>query len=116
MRTIGLLLLLQFCANAGAATAEQEVDYLITFVADSGCAFYRNDNFHESVDAADHLRNKYQRGKGWVNSAEQFIDRIASESSFSGKPYRVICEGLEMTSGHWLHQALEQHRRAMSTP
>ena len=109
MRLTGLLPLL-FAAGLSAAPVDREVDYLIGFVADSGCAFYRNDSLHDSVSAADHLRHKYKRGKRWVDSAELFIDRIASGSSLSGKPYHVNCEGVEMTSADWLHQALDQHR------
>ena len=112
IRLHGLLLLL-LTAAAAATPTEQEVDYLIKFVADSGCAFYRNNSAHDSVAAAEHLRNKYRQGKRWVISGDRFIDRIASGSTLSGKPYHVVCEGVEMTSANWLRGALEQHREAM---
>jgi hypothetical protein len=114
MRSVALLLLL-LSTGSGAAPAEQEVDYLISFVADSGCDFYRNNSLHDSVSAADHLRTKYRNGRRWVNSAEQFIDRIATGSSITGRPYRVNCEGAEMSSGDWLHQALARHRADMAS-
>jgi hypothetical protein len=105
-----LVLLLTLASTAFAATVDQEVDYLLGYVAISGCTFIRNDSPHEPADAADHLRNKYKRGRRWVDSAEQFIDRIASGSSLSGKPYRVTCGNTEMDSGEWLHGALDQYR------
>ena len=105
---IALLLLL--ATAAVAAPVDQEIDYLLNFVAGSGCTFLRNNSAHDSADAADHLRNKYATGKRWVSSAEQFIDRIATGSSISGKPYRVSCDEIETNTGAWLHQALEQHR------
>lgn len=97
-----------------AATAESEIEQLLEFVAQSGCEFERNGSSHSSVDAADHLRLKYRRGKRYVSSAEQFIDRLATESSWTGKPYMVRCEGREQPSGAWLYQALEEQRSAES--
>ena len=96
---IALLLLL--ATAVAAEPADQEIDYLLSFVAGSGCTFLRNNSAHDSADAADHLRNKYARGKRWVSSAEQFIDRIATGSSFSGEPYRVRCDEIETNSGEW---------------
>ncbi len=110
---IALLLAL---ASGGTAladdTAAREIDYLLTFVAESGCIFVRNDKEHDSADAADHLRLKYSRGSRYVNSAEQFIDRLASESSWSGKPYTVTCDGRTEPAGAWLHRALADYRKA----
>jgi hypothetical protein len=93
-------------------TTEREIDYLLTFVENSGCIFVRNDTEHDAADAADHLRLKYSRGRRYVNSAEQFIDRLASESSWSGKPYTVTCDGRTETAGAWLHRALADYRES----
>ena len=92
------------------ADTDTEVQYLLDHVANSGCSFERNGTTHDSVGAADHLQLKYSRGKRYVNSAEQFIDRLASESSWSGKKYTVTCDGATEPSGDWLHRALEQYR------
>ena len=95
----------------GADTdADTEVNYLLEFVASSSCEFQRNDSRHDPGSAADHLRLKYNRGKRYVNSAEQFIDRLASESSWTGKPYAVTCDGVEEPTADWLHRALDQYR------
>jgi hypothetical protein len=107
---LAFALALPGAATAGAET-EQEVEYLLEFVAGSGCTFVRNGDDHDSVDAADHLRLKYSRGKRYVGSAEQFIDRLATESSWSGDPYTVICEGKTQTSAQWLHRALAEYRQ-----
>jgi hypothetical protein len=104
------LLLLCLLASFAAADVELEVNALINDVAVSGCDFQRNGSIHDSADAADHLRLKYSRGKRYVDSAEQFIDRLASESSWTGKPYTVICEGNEQPSGEWLHRRLREQR------
>ena len=110
----GVLLLTCALALPGVALGEDsdaEVQYLLMFVADSGCTFVRNGDDHDSVDAADHLRLKYNRGRRYTNSAENFIDRLASESSWSGKPYTVTCDGTTETSAAWLHRALADYRR-----
>ena len=45
------------------------------------------------------------------NSAEQFIDRAASRSSFSGKAYRVRCPGRsEQDAAGWFRDQLQRLR------
>ena len=85
--------LVQHGLAADAASQTREINYLLEFVASSGCTFIRNGDDHDSAEAADHLRLKYSRGKRYVNSAEQFIDRLATASSWSGDPYTVTCAG-----------------------
>lgn len=104
-----MLVVIPLIAAAGTDT-DAEVNYLLDFVANSGCAFQRNDSRHDPESAADHLRLKYDRGKGYVNSAEQFIDRLASKSSWTGKPYTVNCDGIREPAGVWLHRALDEFR------
>ena len=111
MRPVHLLLLGALLAPVahGDSTAE-EVDYLIRYVEHSGCTYTRNGTDHDSADAADHLRLKYNRGKRYVGNAEQFIDRLASESSWTGKAYSITCDGVTEPSGAWLHRALDDYR------
>ncbi len=106
-----LLAALLLAPAAHAGDTEAEVEYLIRYVADSGCTYIRNGTEHSSEDAADHLRLKYSRGKRYVGSAEQFIDRLASESSWTGKDYSITCDGVTEPSGQWLHRALQEHRQ-----
>ena len=90
---------------------DEEIQYLLEFVATSGCGFERNGTPHAPGEAADHLRMKYKRGKRYVDTAEQFIDRLASESSWTGRDYIATCDGKEIASGQWLHEALLNHRQ-----
>ncbi len=107
-------------ALASATLADQEADaeiqYLLHYVADSGCTFTRNGSDHDSADAADHLRLKYSRGKRYASTAEQFIDRLASESSWTGKAYTVNCQGRTTPTGEWLHRALDEYRGGQLPP
>jgi hypothetical protein len=114
MRGASLLLALLLAGPAIADSTRQEVDYLINFVASSECTFFRNNSAHDSVAAAAHLRRKYEQGLRWINSAEQFIDRIASGSSISGRAYHVDCAGREQSSADWLTRALAQYRESIT--
>jgi len=106
--TIALLLLL--ASSSQANTADTEIHFLLQFVASSGCVFERNGSRHQATDAADHLRLKYRRGRKYADTAEHFIDRLASQSSWTGRTYTVECDGQVSESGSWLHQALQQYR------
>ena len=110
--TAAVLALAQVPASQAdvSATTEREIQYLLEFVANSGCSFERNGSVHDPEDAADHLRLKYRRGGRYVDTTEHFIDRLASESSWTGKKYTVTCEGQVIPSGQWLHQALNDYR------
>jgi hypothetical protein len=104
-------LLIASATGAAEETADAEIQYLLDYVAASGCAFERNGDIHDAVDAADHLRLKYSRGKRYADTAENFIDRLASESSWSGETYTVTCGDTTQPSGEWLHRALADYRQ-----
>jgi len=99
---------------APPAAAAREIEQLITALATSGCEFQRNGRWHSAAKAQAHLRKKYAwlRKRNLVASAEQFIERAGSESSFSGRAYQVRCPGRPaMTSAAWMRARLMQLRR-----
>lgn len=112
MRPLILFLGLALACNTSWANEQTdvEVQHLLAFVESSGCTFHRNGSDHDSANAADHLRLKYSRGAKYVNNTEQFIDRLASESSWTGRDYSVTCNGVTQPSGEWLHHALKEYR------
>lgn len=90
---------------------EAEIEYLLTAVGDSGCAFLRNGAKHRSDDAEAHLRLKYQRGRRYASTTEAFIERLASASSITRRPYLIACEGAEpVPTGDWLTVRLQEYR------
>lgn len=118
-----VLLLAASAASAAPLppTARAEVGALLTRLQTSGCEFNRNGSWYAGADARAHLLKKldYLEGKDMVASAEQFIERGASSSSMSGKPYLVRCAGkAAVESGPWLKAELQQLRmaRAASSP
>jgi len=94
----------------GADDAEAEIKSLIGAVEASGCAFIRNDTSHDAEAAAEHLRLKYRRGKRYADTAEHFIERLASKSSWSGRDYFIECGDTREKAGDWLSAELNRLR------
>ena len=108
---LSLILLAGSIATVRADTnAEAEIHALILAVAESGCEFNRNGSLHSPEAAAEHLELKYSRGKRYAGSAEAFIDRLASKSSWSGKSYQMICDQQTQPAGDWLTATLQEMR------
>jgi hypothetical protein len=118
MKLLPLLFILAALLPAAAIAGETEVEieYLITTVGESGCTFIRNGSRHDAEDAASHMRLKYRRGKRYATTAELFIERLASKSSFSGKLYKIECPGGEaVPSGKWLTARLQEYRQQQAS-
>ncbi len=118
MKLLPLLLVLAALlpAAAFAGDTEVEIEYLITTVGESDCTFIRNGSRHNAEDAASHMRMKYRRGKRYATTAELFIERLASKSSFSGKPYKIECPGGDtVPSGDWLTTRLQEYRQQQAS-
>ncbi len=97
---------------------QQEINYLIGYIADSGCAFQRNGTWNDSKAAAAHVRKKYDflAKRGHIKTTEDFVDKAATESSFSGKPYEIKCgDATAIPSGLWLSQELARYRASQLT-
>ncbi|WP_020210780.1 DUF5329 domain-containing protein [Gilvimarinus chinensis] len=93
------------------ANDEQEIQYLIDFVAESGVTFIRNGTEHSAPEAADHLQMKYSRASRYARTAEGFIDNLASKSSITRRPYQVVlADGTVLNASDWLYGALHDYR------
>ena len=94
---------------------QAEVDHLLATMGQSGCSFFRNGHWYGAEAAQSHLRSKYDYlvSAGQVTTADQFIDKAATQSSFSGQAYRVRCsDGKELPSRDWLREQLKTFRAA----
>ena len=97
-------------ANTVLATDNEEIEYLLSFIASSNCVFIRNGSEHEAGEARDHLEMKYNHVKKRIKSADMFIEKIAAQSSITRRKYRVRCGGKEFATEKWLKDALAAHR------
>ena len=116
MRIIIIAFLVCILPQAGLADdVPAEIDYLLASIGSSDCAFIRNGKRYDAKDAEAHLRMKYRRGKRYASTSEKFIERLASKSSMSKKPYFMECGNEQkITSGQWLTERLSEYR-AVST-
>ncbi|MET0893560.1 MAG: DUF5329 domain-containing protein [Pseudoxanthomonas sp.] len=96
-------------AAAPSAQARLEIARLIAMLGDSKCQFQRNGSWHDAAEARAHLQRKYdyllQNDK--VDTPEEFIERAASRSSLSGRPYRVRCGDNEQPASAWFSHQLK---------
>jgi hypothetical protein len=97
-----------------AASTGDEIEHLLSFVAESGCIFERNGTRYDSVEARVHIQRKYDHIKDRVNSTEDFIRYAASKSSMSGKKYQATCDGQTISSEEWLTKELKRYRQPAS--
>ena len=107
-----LVAALMLASPVSADEPPAEIEYLLTAIGSSGCAFVRNGSLHSAPEAEEHLRMKYQRGKRYAPTADTFIERLASKSSISKEPYYIDCPGeTREPSGEWLLRKLAEYRK-----
>jgi uncharacterized protein DUF5329 len=114
MQRIGLTLLLWFVlVPTGQAddAMNEEIDYILNTVATSNCVFIRNGKEYGGEAAKDHLSLKRNRGKRYFSSADEYIENLASSSSWSGKPYYIRCgEEEQQLAKDWFTAVLQGYR------
>ena len=106
-----LLCLASATAADEISTQEKEkIEYLINHLESmKDATFIRNDKEYDARTAAFFLRSKWQINKDKVRTAEDFIERIASRSSTTGKPYRIrMKNGKEIECGEYLDTTPER--------
>ncbi|MBP6123748.1 MAG: DUF5329 domain-containing protein [Providencia sp.] len=71
--------------------------------------FTRNGTEHSAVDAESHLRLKLGKTHKRLQTAEQFIDNVASKSSITGEQYQVKDgQGNIIPANKYLHDLLKE--------
>jgi len=105
-----LFLNITFQPDMSQADMGSEIEHLIQYIETSSCTFIRNDKAHDSQNASQHIRKKYAHTKRWVETTEDFIRYAATESSLSGQPYQVVCNGIETPTAEWLTEELARFR------
>lgn len=95
---------------AEPAEENKKIEALITHVENlKGARFVRNDKEYDAKNAAKFLRAKWDSGREEIKTAKDFIEKAASVSSTSGKPYLIRFEdGKETKSGEYLLAELKK--------
>lgn len=110
-------LLLAFTANAYSGeispTTRAELEHLFSYLETSGCQFNRNGSWYTAMEATAHIRHKYEYldNKGLITTAEDFIEKAASQSSMTRKAYEVKCAAQSpLKSAPWFSAELKKYR------
>ncbi|MDR2461558.1 MAG: DUF5329 family protein [Deltaproteobacteria bacterium] len=111
--TLFFTLFIAFSANIALALegAElQRVNLLLDlFATNTDLIMVRNGAQYPVERAITHLRNKLSSSPVEINTAEEFIDLLASKSSVTGKPYTIIFpNGRNIHSSLYFHELLQQ--------
>lgn len=89
---------------------QTRIEKLIRFVETrKDMKFIRNGTEYSCADAGKLLRGKLESMGKDVSTAREFIDRIATKSSMSGKPYEVkFGDGKTMLASQFLAEELKR--------
>ena len=92
------------------AAEKQKIELLIKQIGDlKDAKFVRNGSTYEPATAVRFLRGKWDANKADVNSARDFIDKVATKSGTSGKPYLMrYNDGKEIPSREFLLAELKR--------
>jgi len=98
--------------NAAASPEERaKIEALLAHVSSMKKAvFIRNGKEYDAASAAKFLRGKWEAQDKEINTAAEFIEKVATKSSTTGKPYRIRLEdGKEEDCGPYLTGQLKKH-------
>lgn len=87
-----------------------KIELLIKSISDlKGATFIRNGSSHTAKEAAEHLKKKWEYAEGDIHSASQFIEKLASKSSMTGKAYVIkLADGTNILAKDFLLKELKK--------
>jgi hypothetical protein len=103
--------------QAKPLTENQKIELLLKGIDTlEGAKFVRNGSTYTASQASSHLRMKWGKAGSAVKTAQDFIDKIASKSSMTGEPYKIIMkDGKEVVCRDYLNQRLLQINKGITT-
>lgn len=109
-KILSVLILLFFAVPAVAEemTEPDKIDALLDTIENSDITLIRNGEEHDGKWAREHFEEKIKQVKD-INTAEDFIIKVASTSRETGKPYIIkLKDGTQLESEKWLHDQLKE--------
>ena len=97
-------------AQALPTAERQKIEALIKYVGDlKDTKFVRNGSSYEVSTAVRFLRGKWEANESSIRTARDFIDKVASFSGTSGKPYLIrFKDGKDIPSREFLAAELQK--------
>jgi hypothetical protein len=92
------------------ASEKEKIEHLIFSIETLATAsFQRNGRYYTSKAAADHLRMKWKNAGTRIRTAKDFIEKVASASSVTGRPYTIRWpDGKETRASDYLTEQLKK--------
>jgi len=118
---LGIQLTLAFDYQHPLKDDEAAIAYLLDEVEKSQGVFLRNGSEHSAKEAKKHLAHKMKMARSmfWFFgpkkdiSLQEFIEKIASQSSTSNKDYQIrLKSGETVKTGDWLRSKILELRQA----
>jgi hypothetical protein len=93
-----------------ALSEKAKIELLIKSISDlKGASFFRNGSSHSAKEAAEHLKKKWKYAEDDIETAAQFIEKLASKSSISGKAYIIrLADGTDIMARVFLVNELRR--------
>lgn len=97
-------------AQVRAADEKARIEGLIQHIGNlKDAKFIRNGKEYDAKSASKFLRGKWEAKEKEIRTAEDFIDKAASVSSTTGKPYLIrFNDGREVKCGEHLKEQLKK--------
>jgi hypothetical protein len=107
---LAVALLAGAMAAAPPQTEAEKIEALIKHVESLADAkFIRNGVEYDSKTAGQFLRGKWNANESSIKTAQDFIEKIATQSSTTGRPYLIkLKDGREVKSGEYLTAELKK--------
>ena len=101
---------LGLCAVEKPTTEKEKIEALIRNVENlKGATFIRNGSDYDAKTAARFLRGKWRAHEKEVKTATDFIDKVATVSGTSGKPYMIrLKDSRNVTCADYLKDELKK--------
>jgi len=98
---------------AQADGEKKKIEFLLNEIEHlKGAKFWRNGSSYPPKEAADHLRMKWGKAGGAVKTVKDFIEKIASKSSMSGKAYEIEFDnGTKVKTIDFLNKKLKEWKK-----
>ncbi|MCX6877306.1 MAG: DUF5329 family protein [Verrucomicrobia bacterium] len=96
--------------HAEVADEKGKIEALISHVENlKDAKFIRNGSNYDAKSAAKFLRGKWQSKDKEIRTAAEFIEKVATVSSTTGKPYLIrFSDGREVKCGEYLKGELKK--------
>ena len=94
-------------AETGEAYEHHKIMQLVKAISELRAVFIRNGSEYSSEEAGNHMKYKLDVAGNRIQTAKEFIDKVASKSYLTGQPYMIrFNDGTTRPSHDWLMEKL----------